>query len=506
MEAILAGRIVPFLGADVNLCDRPKTAEGQDTPWTPDATFPPSNHELAAYLNSISSGLGPAYHQQLSCPFSDTHELQQLPEECPLRRGGAALRLPVQNVSQNLAASGEEGSTYLYEALSSLFERDYTPNSVHRFFAKLPSLLRSRSRSATYPLIVTACFDSALERAFAEAGEEVDLVSFIGDAQNGHFQHRSPDADTWIAIDEPNKNLSLDLAKRPVILKLYGGYESQSFLITEDDYIDYLSHSRMTELIPSSLLPILHADATTVWFLGYGLNLWNQRVILRRLWQGMLDRSGKPWWAIQAHPDPLDLQIWHRYSVQTLQRPPTHLEAYISDVEARLDDSPTVHSAMATTTTNRAGFRREKVFFSYSHEDQKWLQQLKDVLTPAIRMGLLSEWDDTQIQPGAKWREEIKAALASAKVAVLLVSKAFLKSEFIASEELPTLLKAAKDDGVIICPVVLDHCLYDLSALKDYQAANDVAKPLSGLSAAKCDETLAKIARKILDALPKGSS
>jgi hypothetical protein len=505
VEAILAGRLVPFLGADINLCDRPKRADGHDEAWTPEASFPPSNHELAAYLNANSAGLGPAYQQQLRCPFSESRELEHLPEECPLRTGGALAHLPVQNVSQNLNAIGDQGSQYLYEALSRLFEQEYTPNSIHRFFAALPGLLRSRSKSPTYPLIVTACFDSALERAFAEANEEIDLVSFIGDAQNGHFQHHSPEADGWIDIDEPNKNLSLDLSKRPVVLKLYGGYESQSFLITEDDYIDYLSHSRMTELIPSSLLPVLHSDATTVWFLGYGLSLWNQRVILRRLWQGMLVRGNKPWWAIQANPEPLDLQLWHRYIVQTLQHPPAHLEEYVANVQARLEDVPTLPSVTTPGTSSKPTARRDKVFFSYSHEDEKWLQELKAVLTPAIRAGLLSEWDDTQIQPGARWRDEIETALAAAKVAVLLVSKAFLNSEFITSEELPTLLKAEKDKGVIIVPVVLDHCLYDLSGLKDFQAANDVNKPLSGLSAAKCDETLARIARKILDVLPKES-
>jgi hypothetical protein len=498
VEAILAGKAVPFLGSDINLCDRPKATDGKDAVWTREAPFPPSNQELAAYLDAISAGMGPTVHQQLSCPFMETRDLEQLPQECPLRRGGVVLRLPVQNVSQNLAASGEAGDTALYEALSALFEKDYAPNTLHRFLASLPNLLRTRSKTPTYPLIVTACFDSALERAFEEAGEDVDLVSFIGDAQRGHFQHRTPNGNRF-DITEPNKYSGLDLGERPVILKLYGGYESQSFLITEDDYIDYLSHRDMAELIPSSLLRILRAEDTNLWFLGYALSLWNQRVILRRLWQEKLDLSGKPWWAIQAQPDSLDLRIWERYAVKTPHRPDLRLEDYIADLSARLQAAPML-APLAPADAADATVR-ETVFFSYSHEDQKWLDQLKDVLTPVTRSGLLREWDDTQIQPGAKWREEIQAALASAKVAVLLVSKAFLKSEFIASEELPTLLKAAEEEGVIICPVVLEDCLYEYSALKDYQAVNDLSKPLIGLTAAKRAEALGKIARKILDAL-----
>jgi hypothetical protein len=111
-------------------------------------------------------------------------------------------------------------------------------------------------------------------------------------------------------------------------------------------------------------------------------------------------------------------------------------------------------------------------------------------------------WDDTQIKPGSKWREEIKDALAGAKVALLLVSKAFLASEFIASSELPVLLEAAEKKGLIICWVLLENCLYDLTVIKDYQSAWDTAKPLSSLSPAKRSEALDQIARKIMDLQP----
>jgi hypothetical protein len=86
-------------------------------------------------------------------------------------------------------------------------------------------------------------------------------------------------------------------------------------------------------------------------------------------------------------------------------------------------------------------------------------------------------------------------------VAVLLVSQAFLASEFIASEELPALLAAAEKEGLIICWVLLEKCLYEYTPIKDYQAVHDLAKPVSGLSAAKRREVLELIARKILDSL-----
>jgi len=501
VDSILAGKAVPFLGPDINLCDRPKTAERKIARWTSESSFPPSNQELAAYLDDVSGGIGgPSYHHEIRCPFAENQAVKDLPNDCPLRSGGDVLQLPVQNVSQYVVNSGEKGETALYGALSFLFEKTYSPNTLHRFLASLPSLLRSRTTRPIYPLIVTACFDSTLERAFEDAGEEIDLVSFIVDSQRGHFEHRAPNG-TRRDITDANKESELDLSIRPVILKLYGGYESRSFLITEDDYIDYLSLRNMTQLVPTPLLKILLANDTSILFLGYGLSLWNQRVILRRLWQDKLDLSGKPWWAIQSHSDQLDLRIWERYSVQVVRPPGLSLETYIADIDARLQAMP-LQSSLASTGA-AGSTSREHVFFSYSHEDKKWLEKIKRYLSPVTRSGLLTEWDDTQIQPGAMWRVEIQKALASAKVAVLLVSSTFLDSEFIASEELPTLLEAAKNEGAIICPVIVGNCLFDCSALKDYQAVNDPAKPLSSLSPQKREEAIEQIARKIIEAIQR---
>lgn len=96
VEAIVRGRLVSFLGADINLCDRPKGADGKDLEWTEEAPFPPSNQELALYLDGKSEGLGPTYRQEVRCPFAETQQLDQLPQECPLRRGGVALKLPIK--------------------------------------------------------------------------------------------------------------------------------------------------------------------------------------------------------------------------------------------------------------------------------------------------------------------------------------------------------------------------------------------------------------------------
>ena len=150
---------------------------------------------------------------------------------------------------------------------------------------------------------------------------------------------------------------------------------------------------------------------------------------------------------------------------------------------------------------------RSSVFISYARGDQgkrQWRDRLRTFLAPFQTE--IDVWDDSRIETGAQWRAEIDFALKRARVAVLLVGPAFLASDFIASNELPPLLQAARTEGVVILPLITNHSSYEKTALGGYQAFNDIKHPLEDMGRSEQNKWLRLFAEKISDAFHKAGT
>jgi DNA-binding SARP family transcriptional activator len=214
----------------------------------------------------------------------------------------------------------------LYDELREAVRNDSGPSAVHRFFASLPPVLRAAG--SPHQLLVTTSYGSALEHAFADAGEEVDVVSYIASGRDrGKFSHRSPDG-TGQVIEVPNTYATeLSLDRRTVILKIRGQLDpgadgSDSFVVTEDDYIDYLVRADVASAVPVGLAATLRRSHFL--FLGYTVRDWHLRLVLGRMWgdEPVAYRS----WAVHPKPGPAERELWRRLDVDLAETP---LELYV---------------------------------------------------------------------------------------------------------------------------------------------------------------------------------
>lgn len=158
------------------------------------------------------------------------------------------------------------------------------------------------------------------------------------------------------------------------------------------------------------------------------------------------------------------------------------------------------------------------VFVCYAHQDnegesphEQWLDRFLQFLTPLVRQEDLRVWSDKDIKIGDDWHQTIKTQLNAAKAVVLLVSPAFLASDYIATNELPVLLKRAKDDGMPIFQLLISPCMDaetrfkypdpktgpETFSLRSLQAANPPSKTLIEMTEAEQNRVLLKVARSL---------
>jgi hypothetical protein len=104
---------------------------------------------------------------------------------------------------------------------------------------------------------------------------------------------------------------------------------------------------------------------------------------------------------------------------------------------------------------------RDRVFISYSHQDEAFLQAFRVHLKPWEDREQLEIWSDHKIKTSQDWHQTIQDALQATAVAVLLISPDFLASEYICREELPYLLRAREEDEIDLA------CLYIRDSIVD---------------------------------------
>lgn len=142
------------------------------------------------------------------------------------------------------------------------------------------------------------------------------------------------------------------------------------------------------------------------------------------------------------------------------------------------------------------------VFLSYSHEDERWKDQLRVQLEVLEQQGLLEVWDDRQIDAGETWYDKIRAAMDGAEVAVCLISAEYLASDFCTKEEIPYLLKRRTEQGMRLLPVLVRPCPWKLvSWLKAIQMLPRDGQTIADLRGAKRDRVFSEIAESIGEGL-----
>jgi NAD-dependent SIR2 family protein deacetylase len=291
-QRISNGSIVPFFGAGASV------SRGL-----------PSGSELTRILSEAANFPLPRRSPQPEMALAG-----QAPASGESRRRSEDLSLVASYLVQQI------DSAKLSEELRKALSKNDGPGRLHTLLGAQKALL----------LYVTTNYDNLIEAAMAERRPHV--VVDHGNSEKVWLRN-DPESE-W----EEVVSKDLVIAKtEPVVLKLHGNFDPKAedyckYLITEEDYIEYLGRPEGGQVPPALNSRMLNRSFL---FLGYGLQDWNIRVLLHRLAEQRRKENKKILsWAIVRDASDAERDIWKRHDVRVFN---VDLNEFATRLEGQLE-------------------------------------------------------------------------------------------------------------------------------------------------------------------------
>ena len=140
-----------------------------------------------------------------------------------------------------------------------------------------------------------------------------------------------------------------------------------------------------------------------------------------------------------------------------------------------------------------------RIFVSYAHEDDAFRERMEQILRPLEREFSLECFSDESLEGGVPWSDELLVHLREADFILMLVSDAFLASDYIHSVEMKTALEEhARGSGRII-PIIIRPCDWSAAPFARLQALPHRGRAIT--SWPNEDEAWADVSRRLREAL-----
>lgn len=120
-----------------------------------------------------------------------------------------------------------------------------------------------------------------------------------------------------------------------------------------------------------------------------------------------------------------------------------------------------------------------RLFISYSHKDETFLNDLEESLAVLKRSGAIEIWHDRRIVAGAPISTEIEQEIQRADIMVLLISPSFIASDYCYGKEMRMALKRNQEGDLRVVPVIIRPTDWQSSPIRDLSALPRDGKAIS---------------------------
>jgi internalin A len=111
-----------------------------------------------------------------------------------------------------------------------------------------------------------------------------------------------------------------------------------------------------------------------------------------------------------------------------------------------------------------------RLFYSYSHKDESFKNELETHLKLLQRQGLIESWSDRNINAGEDWKQKIDENLERADIILLLISADFIASDYCYEKEMKRALERYEKKEARVIPVVIRDVNWRIAPFAKLQA------------------------------------
>src|SRR5215210_2691574 len=135
-----------------------------------------------------------------------------------------------------------------------------------------------------------------------------------------------------------------------------------------------------------------------------------------------------------------------------------------------------------------------QLFYSYSHRDEEFRNELELHLWGLRRQGSISGWSDRKLSAGTEWSKEISRNLESAHIILLLISPNFIASEYCYDKEMTRAMQRHEAGEARVIPIIIRNVdNWQAAPFGQLQAVPKDGKPVNTWS--NRDEAWVDVAR-----------
>jgi len=123
-----------------------------------------------------------------------------------------------------------------------------------------------------------------------------------------------------------------------------------------------------------------------------------------------------------------------------------------------------------------------KLFYSYSHKDERLREELETHLKLLLRQGLIAHWFDRRIEAADDWKHNIDNNVEQADIILLLISADFIASDYCYGLEMARALSRQENGEVKIIPIILRDVNWRMAPFDKLQALPKDGKAITAWS------------------------